>query len=251
MNRDLSCVAVLAFGLGLSAPSARAETTQCTVITAAPYTITTQGIYCLADDLKVGLAIGPAIEIAANNVVLDLNGHRLTNSGGTATQATGVYAAQRQNIVVKNGTVQGFWSAVNFQFVVGAVIERIRSDRSLHTGINANSESVIVRDNLILNTGGWTGNGANADAFGVVVAGAANHVLHNDIVTVTKQGSGNAYGIYFIPSVSLSLAAGNRVSGAERAIVAGASTGVKYRDTLSTGIALTPYLGGVNAGNNN
>src|SRR6476469_8239231 len=93
---------VLASATGALPALAAAETVNCTAITAAPATISASGLYCLTDDLTVNLASGNAIQITANNVVLDLNGHRLSNSGGPATFAAGVYASGNQNVTVKN-----------------------------------------------------------------------------------------------------------------------------------------------------
>src|SRR5262245_57018630 len=96
-------------GLALAAP-AHAETTQCTAITSVPYTITVPGIYCLIADLEYPSASGDAITIEANNVVIDLNGHKIGNlAAGLGTTAVGISAARRQNITIKNGTLRGFW----------------------------------------------------------------------------------------------------------------------------------------------
>src|SRR5262245_36639293 len=85
-----------------------AETTACTPITTLPFTITVQGIYCLTTDLAIGGG-GGGITIATNNVVLDLNGHKIGGlASGPATFATGIFASAKQNITIRNGTVRGF-----------------------------------------------------------------------------------------------------------------------------------------------
>ena len=98
--------------LTLIAP-AQAETVNCTAITSLPYTISTQGVYCLTDHLSTAITTGNAITINTNNVVLDLNGFKLGGlSAGLGTQAHGIYAYQRQNITIKNGTVRGFFIGI-------------------------------------------------------------------------------------------------------------------------------------------
>src|SRR5262245_22430980 len=82
---------VLALTLGVG--RLHAETTQCTVISSLPTTITVQGIYYLTSDFNLSLTSDHAITINTNNVVIDLNGHKIGNLGtGTGTLATGIYA---------------------------------------------------------------------------------------------------------------------------------------------------------------
>ena len=93
--------------------SAGAETTNCTAITSLPYTITTQGIYCLTSDLSTGMTTGNAIEIDTNNVVIDLNGHKLGGlAAGPSTRAIGIIAFNRKNITIRNSTVRGCSSGI-------------------------------------------------------------------------------------------------------------------------------------------
>src|SRR5262245_30153800 len=97
---------LLSLALGGAVP-ARAETALCTAIGSMPVTITTQGIYCLTTDFNLNLATGAAITVNTNNVVIDLNGHKIGNlAAGSGTLAKGVYAVQRQNITIKNGTIR-------------------------------------------------------------------------------------------------------------------------------------------------
>src|SRR5450756_2016927 len=91
--------------LAFTAP-AQAETVNCTAITALPAVITVQGIYCFTGDLTTAMTIGSAIDIQTNNVVLDLNGFKLGGlAAGPGTLASGIFANNRQNITIRNGTV--------------------------------------------------------------------------------------------------------------------------------------------------
>src|SRR5450759_2310807 len=122
--------------LAFTAP-AQAETVNCTAITTLPYIISTQGVYCLTGELSTGITTGNAITIATNNVVLDLNGFKIGGlSAGLGTTAIGIYANQRQNITIKNGTVRGFCYGIYlsdtslYTTSQGHVIEDIRADQN-------------------------------------------------------------------------------------------------------------------------
>jgi len=133
-------VALLLLGLvGASAPYRRRPSTT-TPITSLPLTVTAPGIYCLTQDIATNLASGAAITIAANNVVLDLNGHGLGNlAAGLGTQAGGIFAFQRKNLTIKNGTVRGFLRGIflddlnTFTTSQGQVVEDIRADQNTLT----------------------------------------------------------------------------------------------------------------------
>src|SRR5262245_4161983 len=206
--------------LGLGVP-ARAETTLCTAITSLPTAITVQGIYCLTSNFDVGLASGAAITIDTNNVVIDLNGHKIGNLGaGPGTLANGIFAYQRQNITIKNGTIRGFLAGIflddssSFTASQGHLVEDVRTDQNTYVGILVQGRGSIVRRNQVVSTGGTTVNGANTDGFGIWVFGAGHRVIDNDVVTVTKVGTGTAYGIA-LDSSSNSAVVNNRVGAAE------------------------------------
>jgi hypothetical protein len=248
-------LAVLLAGLTLGASPAGAETTQCTAITSLPYTITAQGIYCLTDDLSTTMTSGNAIEIQANNVILDLGGHRLGGSAaGLGTTAFGVFAVQRQNLVVRNGTIRGFYVAVwvddvNPPSATGVVIEDLRIDQATYEGISVGSRGALIRRNQVLFTGGSTNNDS---AIAIVATGPENRILGNDVVTVTKQGGGTSKGI-FVSGVGETgvFVVGNRLTQADKGIeFFGPGVNGKYRDNLTRNVAV-PYNGGTDAGNNN
>src|SRR5438105_8951942 len=92
----ISVVSVLALTFG--AVPAESETTVCTAITAVPTIITAQGIYCFNQDFNTPITSGAAIDIQANNVILDLNGHLLGNlAAGAGTTAVGISSSDRKN----------------------------------------------------------------------------------------------------------------------------------------------------------
>src|SRR5215831_18036620 len=135
----VSCTFVGLMVFGCSGAVVWAETTDCTAITTVPFTITTEGIYCVTQDIETNLAAGNAIEIDASNVVLDLNGHKLGNlTAGLGTSARGIHAADRKNIMIKNGTVRGFKFGIALDDSgnsEGHIVEDIRADFNTFTAL--------------------------------------------------------------------------------------------------------------------
>src|SRR6187401_2750643 len=104
MNRSTSRVfALTAVALSACAGHARAETTDCTAITAVPTTITAPGIYCLTGDLTL-VASGPAVTVdGPEGVVIDLNGHTVYGTGATA-----LLVKNAKRLTMRNGSLIGF-----------------------------------------------------------------------------------------------------------------------------------------------
>ena len=263
----------------LTAPSAWAETIDCTPITTLPTVITVQGNYCLTGHLATSMTSGNAIEIQTNNVTIDLNGWKLGGlAGGTGTLVYGIYAYQRKNITIRNGTIRGFYLGIFLKDVSpyttsqGHLIEDIRADQNTGTGIMIQGRGNIVRRNQVVDTGGSTG---TLYAFGIRLNGPGVRALNNDISgTVGWSGGGgfglsldtahgavlesnrihdirgtSNYGIWASGSLGI-LVVGNRITSTQNGIVfTGGSTG-KYRDTLTSNVT-TPFSGGTDAGGNN
>lgn len=232
-------------------PPARAETINCTPIGALPAVITVQGVYCLKGDLATSMPSGHAIEIQTNNVTLDMNGFKLGGlAAGLGTNAMGIYALDRQNITIRNGTVRGFNQGIVLESTGGAsqghLVEDIRADQNTFVGINVQGASNVVRNNQIVSTGGSTVFGASADAIGIYLTGIGPRVLNNDVTNVFGHGpSGRGYGI----SMSLAtngLAVNNRITQAYFGILMNLAL---YRDNLAASVNAS-YVGGTDAGNN-
>jgi hypothetical protein len=208
------------FALSALAP-ARAETTTCTKIDAVPATIAQQGVYCLARDLSTSIASGYAIDIQANNVTIDCNGHRLGDlAAGPGTYATGIRSWGRRNIVVRNCTVRGFESGISLDGSGGGhLVEDNLVDQSIVIGIGVVGEDSLVRRNRVFDTGGGdtafgisamgdvddnvvsgvvAGGGANNFANGITIQSASGEVRGNQIRGVAVQGSGEVRAIQAI-----------------------------------------------------
>jgi len=249
-----SFVALLLLGLAIGPRQALAETVNCTPITVVPFTIPTAGTWCLAQDLSTTLPSGRAITIAANNVVLDLNGHRLANVGaGPGTEAFGVYAFQQTDITIRNGTVRGFKFGIMlddsspYTTSQAHVIEDLRADQNTWIGIWVAGRGNIIRNTQVTTTGGAT---ASESAVGIVMSGSDSQVLDNDVIDTFGRNTGFGFGIEFY-AVSNCLAVNNRIthSGGFGILYAYGSTG-KYRDNLTSGTTY-PFTDGTDAGNNN
>ena len=264
----------------LFSSSVQAETTECTVITSLPYTISTQGIYCLKGHLGTSMTSGNAIEINTNNVVIDLNGYKIGGLGaGPDTWASGIYAYQRQNITIRNGTVRGFFWGISLDSgdlttSQGHLVEGIRADMNTFGGIGVVGRGNIIRNNQVVDTGGHS-----VGARGIQVYGSGNRVINNNVYgTVGNPGlagydsiginlwygqgsivennrvsnsilSSDSCGVEVYDSANV-LAINNGVTNMDYGIVySGSSTG-KYRDNVTSGVT-TPYTGGTDAGGNN
>ena len=265
--------------LSFTAP-AHAETVGCTPIPSLPAVITVPGVYCFTGDLITAQVSGNAIEIQANQVIIDLNGHRLGGGlAGLGTQATGIYASGRMNITIKNGTVRGFFYGIWLDDVSpyttsqGHVIEDIRADLNTVYGIRISGNGNIIRNNQVVATGGSPVNAA--DAIGIEVNGPGARVLNNDVTEVAAQTGGTALGIS-LRNASNSVLAGNRIgsltapSGATYGIylysssdsivrdnsLSGMQYGIifqgtgKYMNNMTQGVGM-PYTGGTAAGATN
>ena len=281
----LPAAACLLFGLGLAAP-ARSETLACRRVPRVPFTIALPGVYCLARSLATASPTGTAITIAASDVVLDLNGRTLDGSpAGSATQAIGIGASGRSNVTVKNGTVRGFQTGIQLTSVPGThgnVVETIRADRNTVVGVSAGGLGVVIRDNLVVETGGST---APAPIGGLRSTGISAFLAPGGVVsgnqvvnTATPDPGSFDYGIHAANSNGILIQANsvqnptpspafsfgiivpfsqnaqivdNRVSDVEVGISYSSSATGKYRDNLTDGVA-TPFDGtGTDAGGNN
>jgi hypothetical protein len=254
-HAKLAALLVVMFGLIVGTAPAQSETLICTAITALPAVITVPGVYCLFVVLSTGMTSGNAIEIQRDNVVLDLNGYIIDGkAAGSGTSAIGIFASNRKNITIRNGTISGF--AVGISLVdSGAsqnhVVEDIRAKDNTVAGLQVEGDGIIVRNNQVVHNGGSTMFGSNASATGISVLGSGPRVLNNSVVQTLKLGTGIARAIH-LRSVTEGLVVNNRIANATRGIEYDAGTGStgKYRDNLTFTVT-TPFTGGTDAGNNN
>jgi uncharacterized repeat protein (TIGR01451 family) len=251
----------------------------CLPIAVVPTTLSASGSYCLVSNLEYTSDTGAAIEIAADNVLLDLNGYSLEGSGNSSSQAVGIHATDHQDITIRNGSVRGFMSGVRFEDVAGLsrghVVQRLRASDNLLSGIWVEGFGSTVRNNLVVGSGGTTVFGSTGDAFGIMGRGSDLRVFGNDVIETLATGSGRSVGIdlrdadgsfvernrvsnatVFTDSMGILLstsdrgvmAVGNRLGRLDWGIIFGSALG-KFQGNLASDVT-TPYTRGTSAGNN-
>ena len=194
--RHLTIVAALVVASGFVAWPASAETTICTAVT-PPATISSQGIYCLKQNAVVSITTGPAIQINANNVVLDLNGWTLRTNVPAGTDVSGtvgiLIGSSRQRVTIRNGTIRGFGDGVGVggtgsaPGLTGHIIEDLRVVDSVFEGINLPfGEGDVIQRNLVLNTGVGSPSSSTVNVAGIT-GGSLATVHNNDVVGVSAN----------------------------------------------------------------
>lgn len=182
--------------------SAASSSGACTPITYVPYIITVEGVYCFTGNIETSMTTGYAIDIQADNVVIDLNGWKLDGLGaGSATEAIGIYATywsagngggtdHPENITIRNGTIRGFYYGINtVQFSLGGhLIEYIRAVQNTRVGLYIKGQGSVIRHNQVINTGGTTAAPFSpGQAFGIWAGGSGIRVLDNDIINTVAE----------------------------------------------------------------
>lgn len=156
-----------------------------TNITALPYTISTPGTYCLTTNLSTTGTL-PGITINADDVVLDLDGRTISGPYATATSSSSAtsgisvtYGAtqQRNNVVIKNGTVKGFWNGIT-ALSHNLSVTDMRIIATPDMGIWAHGVGVTVSNNEVdMDPTNYTG--TYARGMGMMVTGKHARVISN------------------------------------------------------------------------
>lgn len=232
MNARCLRAAVLMLAL-LSPATGRAETfhTCRGFITSLPAVISTQGTWCLRQDLTTHVSSGTAITIAANNVTLDCNDYKIGGLfAGAATLATGVAAQNRQNITVRHCSIRGFLVGLSLAGVEsgGIVVEDNRFDGVTGIAVQVRGSDSVVRRNMVRNTGGSTSQPGTATA--IETSGEVD-ILDNTIAGAMAvpdgSGRGEAYGIR--TAFLRGTVAGNRIRNLVASGPIGGSFGIRLQ----------------------
>src|SRR5712672_1013814 len=119
--------------------AARGEPLNCTFITGVPFTISTPGNYCLDGSFAY---VGVAIDVVADDVVVDFNGRTLDGVKGAGV---GVRATDRKNITVRNGTVRNFSEGLSLGGTdsEGLIVERMRAVGNSFAGISVQGRGSV------------------------------------------------------------------------------------------------------------
>ena len=193
MKRRMVLV-VLAALVGLAGPAAADETTFCnSFITSLPRVITTQGHYCFDRNLSTAITIGNAITINADFVVLDLNNFKLGGgSAGLGTDANGISATDHSNITIRNGNIRGFRKGIEIDGGTNILIENNALDGNTQYGLRADVGTLVVRNNIVTNTGGSTLFGS---AVGLYARGADTALVRDNVVSNVFSDASGIIGI--------------------------------------------------------
>jgi len=243
----------------LVASIAQAEITMCTPIhqSEIPYTINTPGIYCLATDLVAPptFTTGNVITINSNNVVIDLNDHRIGGQpAGLGNQAVGIYSNSHRNIQIRNGVIRGFLYGIQIVDAAspgtssGIAIVSILADGNTYAGIDVVGLGNRIHDNSVVNTGGSTAP-PTAEVFGISSKGKGSIIRDNVVTAVTHPTGGSAYAIFIDASSDYSTVDNNRITNPSSSassfgiyvnssdvlvqgnVVFGMDTGLSFKDT--------------------
>ena len=272
---------------GVRGVAAQTQTCQNTISLSGTQTtthsITAKGIYCLTTDVILASTFtggGPAISIAADNVVLDLNGHRVGGSSvASGSAVVGIQAIGHHGITIKNGLVRGFYDGIELLGGTDSsesrmnVVEDIVAEDNRFSAIRMEGDGTVVRRNRVRGTGEDSSGG-----MAIWVQGANARIVDNQVIGRDPTGSittgiylssapgslveGNQVGndapppennIWTAISVGTGsdsvLVVGNRIANWRYGISAGLAN-VKCRDNLFNGVD-TMLSGCTDAGNNN
>jgi len=182
-------------------------------ITSIPTVISTQGTWCLKQDLATAMTSGNAITINTNNVTVDCNDYKLGGlAAGIGTQAWGISATDHLNATVRHCNIRGFEYGIVFQGSGsgGHTIEDNRFDNNTDTGIYVSGDGSVVRRNRVFDSGGST---SFQDAWGIYSNDSVD-ILDNTIsgVAATAGSGGSAVGIQTTNDLDSSIS-GNRIRG--------------------------------------
>lgn len=195
-----------------SATTAHAETynTCAGFITSVPTTISTQGTWCLKQDLSTAIASGSAIEITTNNVTIDCNNFKLGGlAAGDGSKALGIHSLNKLNITIRNCTIRGFYGGAWLEGGAtsgGHLVENNRFDQNLQTGLEVQGDGSTVRGNFIYDTGGAIG---QTMAHGLITLHDVD-VIDNTIADVNSLV--DPYGMAIISNFG-GVVTGNRIRG--------------------------------------
>jgi hypothetical protein len=175
----------------------------CTPITAVPAVITAPGSYCVIGHLVTSQASGAAIEIQADDVVLDMTQGGVDGSaGGPDSTAAGIYALDRNNITIMGGSIMFFAygillenSAPDFSNTRGHRVSDMLVDVSRRVGIEVRGVDTVLTRNLVSSTG----TGGDGSIAAILAWGAGAVVFQNNIVsneTRVAQASATAIQVY-------------------------------------------------------
>ncbi len=234
LRRSALAAAVFLF----TATAAHAQT----VINSLPYVINTGGNYVLNSNLSSTQTSGELILISASNVNIDFQGHFITGPNNTSYDTIGVYAYERSNISIKNGTIaycnMGIYIYGNNTATTNNVdhqIDNMRITYCFKMGCELDYAPSSRITNCQVSQIGFSGSSYAAGLYskgtGVTIQGNAVSNLTAGTTTCIYAENGN-------------FARQNQVSNATYGV-----SGCIYQDNLAHGCT-TPFASGTDGGGN-
>ncbi len=105
----------------------------------------TQNTVLTADVGPCPANLGNGIIIGADNITLDLNGHRILGTPGLINDAAGIYVFRRTGVTVKNGTVRDFDCGVAIEGGSGNTVTGIYAHDNIGgVGVSRCGEGVAI-----------------------------------------------------------------------------------------------------------
>ena len=113
----------------------------CTPLTTLPATLSSAGVYCLTSNLAYS-GTADAIVIAASDVVIDFQQVcRLRSTNGN----NGVLVNSGDDVVIRNGKIDGFVNAIRLSGGRAALVEKIHISQTSNIAIVSSANSPIIR----------------------------------------------------------------------------------------------------------
>ena len=201
MRTDLPrALAALAFAF-IAAPTLAAPRVllNCTTITDA-------GSYVIGRNIS---AIGDCFVIAADNVVVDLDGFVLTGNG-TGNAFVEQLSIGRQGLTVRNGAITGFAKALFMLNTSGVTVDHMNATGNLQGGIQTGDMAAVTNSRLVGNAFGValgqralvSGNIVNNNAGVGISVGIGSNVLGNAVGRNGNSGISAAEGALVANNIS-------------------------------------------------
>jgi hypothetical protein len=216
----LACAVLL---LTLAPAAALGQT--CTPVTTLPATLNSPGVYCLTSNLNYS-GTADAIVISASDVVLDFQQFRLRSTTGN----NGVLVSTGDDVVIRNGKIDGFVNAIRLNGGRAALVEGMRVSQTSNIAIVSTANSPIIRANRI----------DRAGATAIVTSGNQAKILDNDI---TFHENNPYYGIG--SDGAQTLIQGNRLSQVSIYGISVIGAGSIVRNNVVNGVSNTVTLIGI------
>jgi hypothetical protein len=202
--RLFALLGLLALGAGLAAaprPAAAAPSHDgCTgFIDAVGTVVSTPGTWCLRQDLATSGDGDHAITIAADDVVVDCNGHAIRFAGGPSATRTAIRADDRLRVTVRQCVISGFRigvalfapDSIPVGFTAGFVVEDNVVTDGGYIGIRVDGRGSVAQRNHIARLSPLAGVNYVAGIYSLY----GLDIRDNFIEDIAAGSTGTAYGV--------------------------------------------------------